>query len=161
MRRCRGFTLIELMVAVAIATILATLAAPSFTSFIASQRIKGLSNEITTDLAYAKMEAVQRNAVVTVAFSATGYSITSGGGTIKNVVLSGNNTFAPTTGTTYVSLEFDPVRAMATFADAAETGSLNISNSNASSISLRILINRMGRSQICSPSGSISGYTSC
>lgn len=152
-----GFTLIELLISIAIAVVLATLAAPSFTSFMASQKIKGLGNEITTDLSYAKMESVQKNAIVTVAFSSTGYTITSAGTTLKQVVISGNNTLSPASGSTYTNVNFDPVRATADVTG----GSIDVSNISDSSLSLRVSINVMGRSQICSPSASVTGYISC
>lgn len=157
--RLTGLTLIELLVGIAIAAVLATMAAPSFTNFIASQRIKGLANEITTDLSYAKMESAQRNAQVTMVFSATGYTIARDGTTIKQVIIDNNNTLTPDSGTTYTSISFDPVRSTATF--TAGSGSIDISNISTSSLSLRISVNGMGRSQICSPSASITGYPSC
>ena len=58
--RGSGFTLIELMVVVAlIATVLA-LAAPSFRDFILMQRLKGINAQLVTDLQYARSEAVSR-----------------------------------------------------------------------------------------------------
>jgi type IV fimbrial biogenesis protein FimT len=58
----RGFTLVELMVAVAIAAILLTLAVPSFTRLTASNALTTASNDIVLALSLAKMEAVKRNA---------------------------------------------------------------------------------------------------
>ena len=60
----RGFTLIELMVTIAVAAILASLAAPSFRQFIASQRIKNASFDVVSALSLARSEAVTRNANV-------------------------------------------------------------------------------------------------
>jgi type IV fimbrial biogenesis protein FimT len=57
-----GFTLIEVMVVVAIAAILATLAIPSFTAFINSTRQTALVSELVADLNFARNEAVKRNA---------------------------------------------------------------------------------------------------
>jgi type IV fimbrial biogenesis protein FimT len=61
-----GFTLIELMVAVAIVAILAALAAPSFRQLIASQRVKNASFDLVAGLSMARSEAITRNANVSV-----------------------------------------------------------------------------------------------
>lgn len=57
----RGFTVIELMTVVVIAGILLVLALPAFNDMLDRRRIEGQANELVTDLAYAKSEAVQRN----------------------------------------------------------------------------------------------------
>ncbi len=62
--RTPGFTLIELIVTIAVAAILATLAAPSFRQFIVSQRIKNASFDVVSALSLARSEAVTRNANV-------------------------------------------------------------------------------------------------
>jgi type IV fimbrial biogenesis protein FimT len=64
-RRRRGFTLIELMVAVSIVAILATLAAPSFRDIVRRNRTAAISNEFTASVARSRSEAVSRNTCVT------------------------------------------------------------------------------------------------
>lgn len=63
----RGFTLIELMVTIAIAIILASVALPAMRSFIASQRIKSASFDMIAMLTITRSEAIKRNAQVQVA----------------------------------------------------------------------------------------------
>ncbi|MBP0635025.1 GspH/FimT family pseudopilin [Cupriavidus sp. AcVe19-6a] len=60
-----GFTLPELLVAITITGILAAMAAPSFSSLIASQRAKAVASELFATLSRARSEAIARNAVVT------------------------------------------------------------------------------------------------
>jgi type IV fimbrial biogenesis protein FimT len=60
MKPGRGFTLVELMVAIAVIAILVTLAAPSFYNFILVQRLKGINAQLVTDMQFARSEATSR-----------------------------------------------------------------------------------------------------
>ena len=77
MRHNRGFTLIELMVAVGLLAILATLAAPSMGDFIVRQRVASQAGDLALAMALARSEAIKGNASVTVmplTVSTTGWS---------------------------------------------------------------------------------------
>ena len=65
----RGFTLIELMVTLAVAAVLATLAAPFLRDFVTKNRAAGISNELTGAILRARNEAVTRNACVSLCAS--------------------------------------------------------------------------------------------
>ena len=60
MKKSAGFTLIELMVVIAIASILMTLAVPSFKQMIQSNTISSNVNNFLADMRYARSEAVRR-----------------------------------------------------------------------------------------------------
>lgn len=62
----KGFTMIELVVTMAVLAILVALAAPSFTSVINNNRLTGNANELLSTLQSARMEAVRRNAQVVI-----------------------------------------------------------------------------------------------
>lgn len=65
-RDIRGFSVIELMIVVAIVGALSMVAAPSFVTLIKSTRIKGVASDLHMALLKARSEAVKRNASVRV-----------------------------------------------------------------------------------------------
>jgi type IV fimbrial biogenesis protein FimT len=80
-----GFTLIEMMVTIAVLGILTSLALPAYQGFIASSRITAQANEFLTSLSIARSEAIKRNATITMSAKtggwAKGWVITDAGGT--------------------------------------------------------------------------------
>lgn len=63
---CSGFSLIELLVTIALIGVVLTVAAPNFRDFLLNTRLTSQTNEFVLALAYAKSEAVKRNRTVTV-----------------------------------------------------------------------------------------------
>lgn len=105
-RYVSGFTLLELMVTVAVASVLLTVAVPSFNQMILNSRLTAQANDVVAALNFARSEAIKRNTSVsfcrvdparpTVCAAQAGnwqnWIITPGGG---NVVRSGVvNTFS-------------------------------------------------------------------
>lgn len=64
--KARGFTLMELLIAVSVAAILAGIAAPNFQSMIQESRQESRVNELTGALFYARSEAIKRSSRVSV-----------------------------------------------------------------------------------------------
>ncbi|MGZ8157570.1 MAG: GspH/FimT family pseudopilin [Methylobacter sp.] len=61
-----GFTLIELLIVISIIGITLAIAAPSFQSLIASNRLTASANDLSSALQLAKSEAIKRNRLVIV-----------------------------------------------------------------------------------------------
>jgi len=66
-----GFTIIELLIAVALVVIVLALALPSFQNLILVQRLKSVNQQLVTDLQLARGEAVSRNTFLRVGFGST------------------------------------------------------------------------------------------
>jgi type IV fimbrial biogenesis protein FimT len=83
-RRCAnrshsGFTVVELMVVVAILAIVATLAAPSFSEAILNGRLTSLANNFLVSAQLARSEAIKQNAAATLCRSADGATCATSG----------------------------------------------------------------------------------
>ena len=87
-----GFTLVELMVTVAVMAILAAFAMPSMTALINNVRVSGQTEELVSSLQLARAEAIRRNARVTVC-AGTGI-VCSGSATWGNWTVFGRDTTA-------------------------------------------------------------------
>src|SRR5574343_188631 len=61
-----GFTLLELIVTIAIASILVGLAIPTFTDLIKSSELTTTNNQVVTELNYARHEAIKHNSKIIV-----------------------------------------------------------------------------------------------
>lgn len=81
-----GFTLVELMVAIAIFGILAAIALPNFSQMIQSQKVRGASSDLFGALIYARSEAIKRNTSISVVRTGAaweaGWTVQTAGGAV-------------------------------------------------------------------------------
>lgn len=92
-----GFTLIELIVVVAMVAIIAALATPSWNTMIVNNRIRAAVNDWTQSFYFARNEAIRQNVAVTICASSTGLDCTASGYELGWIVKTGLP--AATTGT--------------------------------------------------------------
>jgi type IV fimbrial biogenesis protein FimT len=152
MPRHHGFTMVELLIVVAAVAVLAALVAPSFNEQLARRRLEGVATDLSTDLQFARTQAVSDRSTVQVITENGGarYRLVNGAGTtLKAVDL-------PTgiTATDAVTVTYDQLRG------TANATQITLSNVRTTA-QMRVDTNVMGRVSICSPSGGLKGYTPC
>lgn len=64
--KSRGFTLIELMIVIALVAILTSLAVPGFSQFLSKRSVSAAAATLATDYRFARSEAIKRSSFVTV-----------------------------------------------------------------------------------------------
>jgi type IV fimbrial biogenesis protein FimT len=83
-----GFTIIELMITVALASILLAVAVPSFTQMIVGNRLTTQTNDMVAAISLARSEAIKRNANVTLCRAASNLTdCVTASGTWQNWVI--------------------------------------------------------------------------
>lgn len=87
-RRASGFTIIELMITVAVVGVLAAMALPSMNNYVRGQRVKTASFEMFATMSLARSEAIKRNGNVVITQETGGWQdgwiVTSGGDTLRS-----------------------------------------------------------------------------
>lgn len=183
LRRSRGFTLIELMVVLAVVAVLVTVAAPALQAFIDKNRLVGASEAIYTQVQQARSEAVKTSANVMLVFSKSawcaGYGPESAGacdctkapadggcvGTLRGPSLSGGDFKGVTMKSAPASITFDGVRGIVAASSAVQeaVGETGVLLESKLGRQLRLDIGAMGSAAVCSPAGKavVAGYPTC
>ena len=172
-KKNHGFTLIELIVTVAVFSILAAMVAPSFTSFTDSSRRASQVNVLSGALSYARSEAIKRNSTVSMCARTSNAETCSGANSWQNGWLvfddvDGNGSLG--IGDTLLRV-FNPIASGSTIVETSATpltvitykgsGFLTVASAefkycgvnNKSSNSRAIIISRTGRARLSVDTG--------
>ncbi len=129
-----AFTLVELVLVLAILSIMMAVALPNFKSWMTNSNLRGVVGEVYSDMQKAKMTAVKTNSTVTLSFTAStgtpcqggGYVFTDGSGVnIANVTIT-DGICLSTTGTFPTGFTSKGL--------AVSTGSIQLSHPDASRV---------------------------
>ncbi|WP_447746713.1 GspH/FimT family pseudopilin [Pseudomonas nicosulfuronedens] len=85
-----GFTLLELMVTLAVLAILVGIAVPSLSDATLASKLKASANDLVAGVALGRSEAIKRNAVTSMCVSSDGSSCGSGGWDQGWIIISGS-----------------------------------------------------------------------
>ena len=112
-----GFTLIELMVTIAVMAIIVSIAAPNISNQLANQRVKSTAATLANALKEAKVESILRRQNVTVVYNPTTSKkivLTANGNEISSYNLSDKSTVTQTiTPSTTTEIVFQPTKKIA------------------------------------------------
>ena len=167
--KLNGFTLLELMVSIAVMAIIATTVVPSFNSMKEKHKMRGAAETISSDLQLARSEAIKTNQNVSLSFSGNGttnwcYGINDSNGcdcSVDNACLVDGNPVRVSS-----SNEFSNINLATNFSGQTTTFDPDRGTTNSGTITLTtegktitIFLSAIGRISLCSDD--YSSYPDC
>ena len=131
--RCDGFTLIELMIAIVVLSILVGIGVPSYRTMVNNSRVTSQVNDFVTSLSIARSEAIKSGSSVSVTAAdgdwTNGWTINASDGTLLRTesAIKNYSTLVAEDGTT--SITYDSRG----FNSSGSAVTLNLCNTNANS----------------------------
>lgn len=163
----RGFTAIELLITIAIATLLATLAAPSFNTMVAAAQTRTAAQGMLDGIQLTRAEAIRRNERVVFAKgtqSTWTITVESNGALVQNRSFGEGSSAVQVTAipATASKVTFDGLGRIRPNADASiPISQLDAGVPTTSSRALRITLSGGGAARLCDPNVAAGGATAC
>lgn len=164
-RRTHGFTLVELLVALAVLTILVSIGVPEMRTFVINGRIRATSESIIDGLQLARAEAVRRNSNVQFTLAGAGWTVTqvTSGETIQTKPAaegSGQVTATANNGTT--SVTFNTLGRVPNFNAAVNLSQIDVDVPTSvlpasATRDMRVVIFPGGQIRLCDPNVTTAG----
>lgn len=186
-QRSLGFTLVELMIVVAVLAVLAALALPSFRDYFDKAQVRGAADGLVTLIVDARGESVKRNRDVNISFTGSSSVWCAGAngavepGTVGDVIPAALACDCTTAGacmvgdremvvnsTAYTGVTMAALPAAfvfnSQFGTVSPLGTTSLTlDSPSGKFQLSLVTSPLGQTSVCVPSGKplISGYPSC
>ncbi|MBV8157118.1 MAG: GspH/FimT family pseudopilin [Dyella sp.] len=111
MREQRGFTLIELMMTLAVFVVLTIIALPYLGTFMQSQQVKNAAMDVSSSVSFARSEAIKRNAQIDIVPNSggwvSGWKVQSAGTSLRSYDAYGSLTLTAKNGSPMLSFGGD------------------------------------------------------